>query len=277
VMIGKSSRDNIKVLYNGEEVEATAVDPNCKTWDSKGHKCSECKDGYTKYGAVCKSCSEIHGEDCTKCTFTSCTKCNPGFAFLGECVPCDEFAPHCEECDDNGACTSCRDGLYPKDGACVDCQTKVGGGCTLCTGSDDSVTCAPGNCVADTCCSDNTKLVMKYGNLACGTCDDLVKNCGKCTTTECLSCKDDTMDVDGDNCVLCSKLFDGCAKCGGGECTACSDANWVLTPNGCYSEEPPKPVHPSSVAPQSVVSECSRIGNNVFMLLLILSAIVLFL
>jgi len=245
-----SGRDDsgIKVLYEGEETDATAVDPNCATWDSANKKCSMCKEGYITYGGMCKSCSEIHGESCTECTLSSCLKCSSGFVFHGVCKPCDEFTPHCNSCNDDGTCTSCSDNLYVMDGACVDCQTKVGDGCKECTVSaeDNSVTCAIGKCAADTCCSENnTKIIVKDNAMKCGTCSELDENCVECTSTECLSCKKGmAIDSDSGKCTSCSELFNSCAECDNDKCTLCSEDSWIKTPNGCYYEE--QPIPPSS-------------------------------
>jgi len=260
-----SGRDgNVKVLFDGKDTSATAVDPNCATWDSANNNCSTCKEGYIIYGGMCKSCNEIHGESCTECTVTSCLECSSGFVFHGVCKQCNEFTPHCIACNDDGTCTSCSDNLYVKDGACVDCQTKVGDGCLECSVSaeDNSVTCVVGKCAADTCCSENnTKIiVMENNTMKCGTCSDLDENCVKCTSTKCLSCKDGmAIDSDSGKCISCSELFNGCAECDNYKCTSCSDDAWIKTSNGCYYEEP---IPPSSSLDKSSSNSAAIIPKS---------------
>jgi len=239
----------IKVMYNDEvyEVMKGAVVPvNCKEFDNV---CTACDDGYVLYGGSCidqcneneflfdgecKSCGEVYGDSCSSCSLTSCSSCSSGVLFHGSCFACNEFTVHCSECSSVDTCTACSDDLVASNNTCVtkadECK-KFGEGCLEC--SDDQCT----NCVADDCCGENKQIIVKSGSYSCDTCDSLVKNCVTCSSTECLGCISG-MALDAGECKSCSVLFDGCSLCDASECKNCSDPAFILTPNGCYYDEP---------------------------------------
>jgi len=224
----------IDIDFNGQtySVLCSSTISNCLHCD--GLTCEQCEEGYVVYGNGCKLCSEIHGDSCEKCSLTSCDECSDNkVAMSGVCQNCVDINQHCSVCTPEGSCEKCDEGYIEKDGGCTTCPILFGAGCTEC----NSTVCL--TCVEDSCCLDDTHIIVKEGNRFCGSCDVITENCATCTSTQCLSCNDN-MVVDTDDsykCKQCSELFFGCSECDSYKCSKCSNSAWILTDNGCAYEE----------------------------------------
>jgi len=245
--------DSITIYFQGEPVTTTCnqIVPHCISCrDSEGSlSCEGCEDGFFLYGGICKPCRSVYGEYCESCSLISCDNCAETIStsISNLCLGCQSVNPHCSSCSNANDCSECIDGFIEKNGECVSCQTVFGDGCSHCN-STDCITC-----IEDDCCPDGAKIIYANNVLSCGTCDKLTEDCVSCTSTTCLGCANGKVVDSGSNtCKTCSELYAGCSVCDSDRCMACENSDWILTDNGCASEDESdvySSLHPSESKP----------------------------
>lgn len=149
-------------LTTGDQCKECTL-PGCKTCDSSGDKCLECKEGFALNRGKCEALPKCRDANCFDCRgdTKSCTACKERF-FLsnGMCLPC---IGRCAECSGPGT-TQCKRcvinwGLDRSTKTCLRCTNKNEGysWCSACNGDVSRCTqCWPqeifrpdgnGNCV----------------------------------------------------------------------------------------------------------------------------------
>jgi len=197
-----------------------------------GAACEYCGKGYDLLDVTgkCSQCSSAFGVGCETCSSSKCLTVKSGYIISGavavsenctENCPatCAELFPGCTQCDDANtptACQTCADGAELADGFC---QYKIPS------------------------CGTGAKPVYIDGELQCGNCSMLDEHCrrDKCNAHACSGCVTGFGVTNEGKCVNCTATFEGCALCSGSQCTKCRSSQWVLTPSGCFNQNPFEP------------------------------------
>jgi len=171
----------------------------------------------------CSTCDKVFGEGCLTCDSVKCLTAKEGYEIRGavavECpscpAECTVLFPGCQSCDDNiTVCVNCSEGTVLVGGFC---KYKM-----------------PSNCSA------GEKPIYKDGKFQCGSCTTFDPKCipNQCSGSGCTRCRTGFGVSSKGTCVNCSETFEGCGLCTGEQCTKCSSSSWILTPNGCFNQNP---------------------------------------
>jgi len=228
-----------------------------------GLNCSMC----TPTRCICGSSEQVWNietgkcvdvKDCTDSDPAVCTYCGLGFDLMdmtGKCSTCAAvFGAGCQSCSDS-KCTAAAEGYKICGGVAVssdaDCPTECGSlfpGCTKCAESGDACEeCAEAAELVDgfckykfPTCESGQKPLYINGALTCGNCQSFDENCiaSRCSGRACTKCKPGFAITAAGGCLNCSTSFPGCAICQEDACTKCGSSAWVLTPNGCFNQNP---------------------------------------
>jgi len=214
--------------------------PAGKEWDSSARACvsTDCtdKDGEAcsycgkKYAIVdqngkCSTCKDTYGTGCLTCNGAKCLTVSEGYKIYGAVavkIDCEE--PCLSECSD----------LFP---GCTTCKSD-NSACEVC--SNDTVL-VNGFCKYKMpTCESGEKPLYIDGKFKCGSCAIFDSDCvpTKCSGSGCTMCKTGFGLTSKGTCVNCSKNFEGCGLCTGEQCTKCRSSSWILTPNGCFNQNP---------------------------------------
>jgi len=196
--------------------------------------CSVCGVGYDliNVDGDCSTCAAAFGDDCLECTESRCTKANDpavlcGAMAKGECPTTldSTYFPGCNVLtSDTLSCKECSEGLVLDDGFCKFDRSAI-----------------------PTSCNATTAVIKKDGSFVCGDCGEMFDFCSpsRCTLTSCTVCKTGFSLTSNGKCKNCSKDYVGCSACNDYGCQKCAISIHVLTPNGCFNQNPYVP--PSNV------------------------------
>jgi len=194
--------------------------------DCDSEICSYCGFGFDlfDFNGKCSTCDKVFGEGCAECTESHCTAVTDENAFrivgaiavakgAADPTDCSTLYPGCTKCNSTSECSTCGDKAELDGGFC---KFKM-----------------------PTCESGQKPLYIK-DSLTCGTCQTFDENCvaNRCSGHGCTMCKTGFAVTSAGGCVNCSSSFTGCGMCQEDACTKCRASSWILTPNGCFNQNP---------------------------------------
>jgi len=213
--------------------------PKGKKWDSDKSECvdvvecSETDPAACAYCGVgfdlldlngkCSTCAAVFGNGCSKCSESKCLNTTEGFKLCGAVAvakdancssDCATLFPGCTKCNESLAkCETCADTAVLDKGFC---KYKL------------------------PTCEDGKKVLLINNAFTCGTCQSFDENCiaNRCSGTGCTMCKTGFAVTSTGTCINCSSTFPGCGLCQEDACTKCGSSSWILTPNGCFNQNP---------------------------------------
>jgi len=184
----------------------------------------------------CSTCKLTYGEGCVTCNSSRCLTVGDGYKLLGAIAVL-------QDCDALDLCPGECSDLFP---GCSSCSYINGTNSTENATSSKCLSCASGKLVDGFCvyqiprCPSPNKTIFLNGKLDCIPCTTFDSNCipSRCNAHGCSLCRTGfAVDPKG-GCVNCSKAFTGCGLCVSDACTKCGSSSWVLTPNGCFNQNP---------------------------------------
>jgi len=193
-----------------------------------GPDCDKCGKDFdvVDVNGKCSTCKSAFGEGCLKCSQTKCTEVADGYKICGAVVvqgdcptTCAALFPGCTQCDSDSAPTKCK--------TCSEGTVLSGGFCKF---------------KMPTCQNKAEKPLYVNGEFVCQNCTVFDDNCapGACTY-QCTACTSGYGITTDGKCVGCAEAFTGCGLCSGVQCTKCRSSQWILTPNGCFNQNPYEP------------------------------------
>jgi len=210
---------------------------NGKVWNSTAKHCSEVKTCTDSSPAACQycglgydlidvtgkcgTCASVFGTGCKSCDPAKCLTVEDGYKLCGAIAKstndtcptgCDATIPGCSECSGT-VCTKCND------------KAELDGG--FCKFKFET-------------CNRTKKIIYKNGVFTCGTCQDFDENCvgTRCSGSGCTMCRTGFAVTSKGGCMNCSSTYANCSLCQEGGCSKCSSSVMILTPNGCFNQNP---------------------------------------
>ena len=193
--------------------ECYPCDETCKTCSGiTSSDCIECIDGYEKDGDECVPVCETYE-----------------YKLNGVCYPCDK---DCETCDGpaNNNCTSCPEDYFLEFGRCIplncvdedyEVNEADNAECTEDCECEGTRRCSPLGI-----CHDCNELASLFPNIFstehCPPCHDSCQTCSGSRDSDCFSCKDNEVLVDG-YCKPCDKTCLTCKGVTADDCETCVD------------------------------------------------------
>jgi len=196
--------------------------PDCS--DSDPEACAYCGVGFDliDLSGKCSTCAAVFGAGCASCSDSKCLNATEGYKLCGavavnateDCpAACGTLIPGCSDCSENGTCAKCADNAELVDGFC---KYKL-------------PTCEAGK-----------KVILVKDSFTCGNCQSFDENCvgNRCSGRGCSMCKTGYAVTAAGGCMNCTSTYTGCAMCQEDACTKCRLSTWILTPNGCFNQNP---------------------------------------
>ncbi|ELP87476.1 protein serine/threonine kinase, putative [Entamoeba invadens IP1] len=208
--------------------------------------CISCEDGYyatEKY--VCQPCNRI----CSTCALgpslcLTCGNSNYKDDATGSCISDVEIQEKCSSHLPNGKCTSCNDGYYLNNLACLSCDVS----CSTCVIEKKCITCNSTNYMKDGTCVPQTSIIGCNSTITpesgCTSCQDgyylATSDCGvcpiNCTICDnavcCLACKERYILMSNNVCILQEDVLH-CVTSKNSKCTKC-EFGYAPSKDGSY-------------------------------------------